>query len=102
MYLVYEYMERGSLKSVLYGAEGEVELGWATRVKLVQGLAQAIAYLHHDCSSPIIHRDISLSNVLLGAEFEPKLSDFGTARLLDPNSSNWTAVVGSYGYMAPG
>ncbi|KAE8664860.1 hypothetical protein F3Y22_tig00112738pilonHSYRG00687 [Hibiscus syriacus] len=64
-------------------------------------LAHAIAYLHHDRTPPIIHRDISSSNVFLEAGFEPKLSDIGTAKLLDPNSSKWTAVVGSIGYMAP-
>ena len=102
LYLVYEYVERGSLRKVLYGAEGEMELGWTTRVKIVQGVAHAIAYLHNDCSLPIVHRDVSLNNILLDSEFEPQLSDFGTARLLSSESSNWTTVAGSYGYMAPG
>ncbi|GLU07796.1 hypothetical protein SLE2022_247430 [Rubroshorea leprosula] len=101
MYLVYDYIERGNLANVLYGVEGEVELGWAARVRIVQGLAHALAYLHHDCSPPIVHRDVSLNNILLESKLEPKLSDFGIARLLDPNSSNWTTVAGSYGYMAP-
>jgi serine/threonine protein kinase len=68
----------------------------------VRGVAHAIAYLHHDCSPPIVHRDISLNNILLETDFEPRLADFGTARLLNAGSSNWTAVAGSYGYMAPG
>ena len=102
MYLIYNYIERGSLGKVLYGEEGNVELGWATRVRIVQGVAHALAYLHHDCSPPIVHRDVTLNNILLESDFEPRLSDFGTARLLDPNTSNWTAVAGSYGYMAPG
>ena len=102
MYLVYNYIERGSLGKVLYGEEGKVELGWATRVTIVRGVAHALAYLHHDCSPPIVHRDVTLNNILLESDFEPRLSDFGTARLLDPNSSNWTAVAGSYGYIAPG
>ncbi|KAK0580545.1 hypothetical protein LWI29_003123 [Acer saccharum] len=101
MFLIYEYVERGSLGKVLYGLEGEVELDWAARVKIVKGVAHAIAYLHHDCSLPIVHRDVSLNNILLESEFEPRLSDFGTARLLNPDSSNWTMVAGSYGYMAP-
>ncbi|XVF46275.1 hypothetical protein PTKIN_Ptkin03bG0014800 [Pterospermum kingtungense] len=103
IYLVYEFVERGSLASALYGSLSQrgAELGWATRVKIVQELAHAIAYLHHDCSPPIIHRDITLKNILLEDEYEPKLSDFGTARLLNPNSSNRTTVAGSYGYMAP-
>ena len=102
LYLVYEYVEWGSLRKVLYGVEGELELGWAKRVKIVQGVAHAIAYLHNDCSLPIVHRDVSVNNTLLESEFEPRLSDFGTARLLSSESSNWTTVTGSYGYMAPG
>jgi hypothetical protein len=102
LYLVYEHVERGSLGKVLYGIEGEVELGWGRRVNTVRGVAHAIAYLHHDCSPPIVHRDISLNNILLETDFEPRLADFGTARLLNTDSSNWTAVAGSYGYMAPG
>ncbi|KAJ9697022.1 hypothetical protein PVL29_008986 [Vitis rotundifolia] len=101
MYLVYNHIERGSLGKVLYGEEGKVELGWATRVRIVRGVAHALAYLHHDCSLPIVHRDVTLNNILLESDFEPRLSDFGTARLLDPTSSNWTAVAGSYGYIAP-
>ncbi|KAF9688512.1 hypothetical protein SADUNF_Sadunf02G0204700 [Salix dunnii] len=101
LYLVYENIERGSLGKVLYGTEGEVELGWGRRVNTVRGVAHAIAYLHHDCSPPIVHRDISLNNILLDTDFEPRLADFGIARLLNTDSSNWTAVAGSYGYMAP-
>ena len=103
MYLVYEYVERGSLGKVLYELDKkEDDLGWDKRIRIVQGLAHALAYLHEDCSPPIVHRDVSLNNVLLEWDFEPRLSDFGTARLLNPDSSNWTAVAGSYGYMAPG
>ncbi|KAF8388271.1 hypothetical protein HHK36_026937 [Tetracentron sinense] len=96
-----EYVERGSLRKVLYGEEGGSELNWVTRVNIIQGVAHATAYLHHDCSPPIVHRDISANNILLETGFEPRLSDFGTARLLSSDSSNWTMVAGSYGYMAP-
>ncbi|GMN49043.1 hypothetical protein TIFTF001_018204 [Ficus carica] len=104
MYLVYEYATRGSLAKALYGnSESNVEnlIDWDARVRIVQGLAHAISYLHHDCSPPIVHRDISLNNVLLEGDFVSRLSDFGIARLLNPDSSNWTGVAGSYGYMAP-
>ena len=101
MYLVYEYAKRGSLGNLLH-SERANDLDWDARVRIVQGLAHAISYLHHDCSPPIVHRDISLNNVLLGSDFVPRLSDFGLARLLKPDSSNWTTVAGSYGYMAPG
>ncbi|KAI8523113.1 hypothetical protein RHMOL_Rhmol13G0049100 [Rhododendron molle] len=101
MYLVYEYIERGSMGKVLYNDDGAVELGWGTRVRIVQGVAHSLAYLHHDCSPPVVHRDVSVNNILLESELQPRLSDFGTARLLNPDSSNWTSVAGSCGYMAP-
>ncbi|XP_050147126.1 MDIS1-interacting receptor like kinase 2-like isoform X18 [Malus sylvestris] len=101
IFLLYEYLERGSLGKALYGIEGVTELGWPYRVNIVQGLARALSYLHHDCSPPIVHRDVTVNNVLLEQDFEPRLSDFGTARLLSIDSSNWTNIVGSLGYMAP-
>nr|KYP62422.1 Receptor-like protein kinase 5 [Cajanus cajan] len=101
MFLVYEHVERGSLGKVLYGEEGKLELRWATRLKIVQGIAHAISYLHTDCSPPIVHRDITLNNILLDSDFGPRLADFGTAKLLSSNTSTWTSVAGSYGYMAP-
>lgn len=57
--------------------------------------------MHHECSPPILHRDISSKNVLLDCEDRPHLSDFGTAKLLRPNSSNWTSFAGTFGYVAP-
>ncbi|CAI9107564.1 OLC1v1006947C1 [Oldenlandia corymbosa var. corymbosa] len=101
MYLVYEYIEKGSLGKLLYDDQKATELDWSKRVRIVQGLAHALAYLHHDCSPPIVHRDVSINNILLESGFEPRLSDFGTAKLLSSDSSNWTTVAGSYGYMAP-
>jgi hypothetical protein len=102
MYLVYEYLERGSLGKTLYSEEGKKKFDWGMRVKVVQGVAHALAYLHHDCNPAIVHRDITVNNILLESEFEPRLSDFGTAKLLGSASTNWTSVAGSYGYMAPG
>ncbi|KAB8112946.1 hypothetical protein EE612_051757, partial [Oryza sativa] len=101
MYLVYEYLERGSLGKTLYGEEGKKKMDWGMRVKVVQGLAHALAYLHHDCNPAIVHRDITVNNILLESDFEPRLCDFGTAKLLGGASTNWTSVAGSYGYMAP-
>jgi hypothetical protein len=102
MYLVYEYLERGSLAKTLYGEDGKKKLDWDVRMKVIQGVAHALAYLHHDCNPPIVHRDITLNNILLESDFEPRLCDFGTAKLLGSASTNWTSVAGSYGYMAPG
>ncbi|CAN4122262.1 unnamed protein product [Withania somnifera] len=89
-FLVYEYVERGSKK-----------LDWLKRVNIIKGVAYALSYMHHDCSPPIVHRDISSSNVLLDSEFEARVSDFGIAKILKPDSSNCTALAGTYGYVAP-
>jgi hypothetical protein len=101
-FLVYEFVERGSLRNVLKNEEQAEEMDWVKRLNLVKGVASALSYMHHDCSPPIIHRDISSNNVLLDSEYEAHVSDFGSARLLMPDSSNWTSFAGTYGYTAPG
>ncbi|KAL5707750.1 non-specific serine/threonine protein kinase [Ranunculus cassubicifolius] len=101
MFLIYEYMERGSLYCVLSSEAEAVELDWSKRVSVVKGVSYALSYMHHDCDQPILHRDISSNNVLLSSELEACVSDFGTARLIQPDSSNQTLVVGTYGYIAP-
>ena len=79
-----------------------VEFEWVKRVNVIKGVANALSYMHHDCLPPIIHRDISSKNILLDSEYEGHISDFGTARLLRPDSSNWTSFAGTFGYTAPG
>ncbi|TYI62131.1 hypothetical protein E1A91_D10G223800v1 [Gossypium mustelinum] len=100
-FLVFEFVEKGSLKMVLSNNEQAEELDWKKRLNVVKGLANALSYMHHDCSQPIIHRDISSNNVLLDSDYEAHVSDFGTAKLLKPDSSNWTSLAGTYGYIAP-
>ncbi|XP_031288203.1 MDIS1-interacting receptor like kinase 2-like [Pistacia vera] len=100
-FLIYEYLEKGSLNKVL-GCEVEAkELGWSKRISILKGVAQALSYLHHDCFPPIVHRDISSKNVLLDLDYEAHVSDFGAAKVLQPGSTNWTVVLGTYGYLAP-
>ncbi|XP_027337408.1 probable leucine-rich repeat receptor-like protein kinase At1g35710 [Abrus precatorius] len=101
MFLVYQYMERGSLFYVLNNDVEAEELNWSMRVNIIKGMAHALSYMHHDCTPPIVHRDVTTSNVLLNSQLEAFVSDFGTARLLDPHSSNQTLVVGTYGYVDP-
>ncbi|KAL4594543.1 hypothetical protein ACB092_12G026300, partial [Castanea dentata] len=99
-FLVYEFMERGSLADRLC-SEGAMELDWPTRIRVVKSVAYALSYMHHDCVPPIIHRDISSKNILLSSDLEAYVSDFGTARFLKPDSYNWTTIAGTYGYLAP-
>lgn len=101
-FLVYEYLERGSLARILDNVEQATELDWSKRINIVKGVVNALCYMHHDCKPPIIHRDISSSNILLDRKYEARVSDFGTARLIKLDSSNWTELAGTYGYIAPG
>ncbi|TYH50911.1 hypothetical protein ES332_D10G237000v1 [Gossypium tomentosum] len=100
-FLVYEFMERGSLRMVLSNNEQAKELDWKKRLNVVKGLANALTYMHHDHSEPIVHQDISSNNVLLDLDYEARVSDFGTARILKPDSFNWTSLASTYGYIAP-
>ncbi|KAM0029566.1 putative protein kinase RLK-Pelle-LRR-XI-1 family [Helianthus debilis subsp. tardiflorus] len=100
-FLVYEYMEKGSLFCALSHSELAVQVDWIKRVNIIKDVAHALAYMHHDCIPPIVHRDISTNNILLNSEMEGFIADFGVARLLDPDSSNETAIVGTLGYIAP-
>nr|XP_048325004.1 MDIS1-interacting receptor like kinase 2-like [Ziziphus jujuba var. spinosa] len=100
--LVYELIEGGSLQNVLKNEEEARAFGWSKRIIVVKGMADALSYMHHDCSPSIIHRDISAQNILLNAERDQAyVSDFGTARILNPDSSNWTSFAGTFGYVAP-
>ncbi|KAL6529995.1 LRR receptor-like serine/threonine-protein kinase hsl2 [Orobanche minor] len=104
--LVYEYMENGSLGDVLHDLEGGgILMDWPKRFAIVMGTAQGLAYLHHDCVPPIMHRDLKSNNILLDEEFRPKVADFGLAKVLrrDVNESGqvMSRVAGSYGYIAP-
>ncbi|KAM7461196.1 hypothetical protein LguiA_029317 [Lonicera macranthoides] len=101
MFLVYEYMERGSLFSALRDDAEAVELDWTKRVTVVKGIAHALSYMHHDCTPPIAHRDISSNNILLNLKQDAFVADFGAARLLSPDSSNQTVIAGTCGYIAP-
>uniref|UniRef100_A0A8I6WZK1 non-specific serine/threonine protein kinase n=1 Tax=Hordeum vulgare subsp. vulgare TaxID=112509 RepID=A0A8I6WZK1_HORVV len=100
-FLVYDYIQHGSLHMTLENDEVAKELDWQKRIALANYVAQAISYLHHECSPPIIHRDITSNNILLDTTFKAFVSDFGTARILKPDSSNWTELAGTYGYIAP-
>ncbi|KAF4370849.1 hypothetical protein G4B88_012649 [Cannabis sativa] len=81
--LMYDYMPNGSLGSILHERTGSNGLEWELRYQILLGAAQGLAYLHHDCVPPIVHRDIKANNILIGLEFEPYIADFGLAKLVD-------------------
>ncbi|KAJ4981478.1 hypothetical protein NE237_032315 [Protea cynaroides] len=100
--LVYEYMPNGSLGEVLHGKRGGY-LKWDTRLKIAKEAARGLCYLHHDCTPLIVHRDVKSNNILLDAEFEAHVADFGLAKFLQDTGTSecMSAIAGSYGYIAP-
>ncbi|KAL1802968.1 hypothetical protein ACET3Z_031615 [Daucus carota] len=99
--LVYEYMENGSLDRFLYGGKRGT-LNWKQRFDIIFGTARGLAYLHEQFHVRIIHRDIKPGNILLDDELQPKIADFGLARLLPEDQSHLnTKFAGTLGYTAP-
>ncbi|KAM1742364.1 hypothetical protein ACFX12_012374 [Malus domestica] len=94
-FLVCEFLERGSLAKILSKAEEAKEVGWRKRVNIVNGVAHALAYMHHDIVPPIVHRDISSKNILLDFEYETFVSDFGIAKffLIILNNTLFVLVI---------
>ncbi|KAG2326529.1 hypothetical protein Bca4012_035482 [Brassica carinata] len=99
--LVYDFMPNGSLDRFLYN-KPEVTLNWKQRINVILGVASGLFYLHEEWEQVVIHRDVKASNVLLDAELNGRLGDFGLARLYDHGSDPQTThVVGTLGYLAP-
>lgn len=98
--LVYEYMEYQSLDKHLFSP---TFLEWKDRFKAALGIAKGLAYLHHECLEWVIHCDVKPGNILLDSEFEPKIADFGLAKLSQRGgkSSDFSQIRGTKGYMAP-
>ncbi|KAI9100275.1 hypothetical protein K1719_024493 [Acacia pycnantha] len=100
-FLVYEYMKNNNVGQFLFG-ENKGSLNWKQRHGIILGTARGLAYLHEGFHICIIHRDIKPSNILLDDDFQPKIADFGLARLLPEDQSHLnTRFAGTMGYTAP-
>lgn len=102
--LVYEYMPYGSLEDHLLDlSQDKKPLDWITRMKIARGAARGLEYLHDTANPPVIYRDFKASNILLDENYNPKLSDFGLAKLgpTGDKSHVSTRVMGTYGYCSP-
>lgn len=104
--LVYKDMPNGTLHDQLHPDDGDVKpMEWSLRLKIGIRAAKGLAWLHHNCNPRIIHRNISSKCILLDETFEPKISDFGLARLMNPVDTHLSTFVngefGDIGYVAP-
>ncbi|XP_038893794.1 putative receptor-like protein kinase At4g00960 [Benincasa hispida] len=102
-FLIYEFLHNGSLQNFIFDPPKRQSLEWATRYKIIGGIARGLVYLHEDSRIKIIHRNLKASNILLDNEMNAKISDFGIARLFasEQTRDDTCTIIGPSGYMAP-
>ncbi|KAL9310273.1 putative protein kinase RLK-Pelle-DLSV family [Arabidopsis thaliana] len=101
--LIYEFMKNKSLDTFVFDSKKRLEIDWPKRFDIIQGIARGLLYLHRDSRLRIIHRDLKVSNILLDEKMNPKISDFGLARMFHGTEyqDKTRRVVGTLGYMSP-
>ncbi|KAF3340662.1 putative receptor-like protein kinase [Carex littledalei] len=101
--LIYEYMPNGSLDNYIYSENPKAVLGWEKLYEIAIGIARGLEYLHRGCNARIVHFDIKPQNILLDEDFNPKIADFGLAKLCPPKESiiSMAEMRGTIGYIAP-
>ncbi|KAJ4789968.1 Cysteine-rich receptor-kinase-like protein [Rhynchospora pubera] len=103
--LCYEYLPNGSLDKTLFATDDVKSgwLNWTNRFKIIKGICRGLFYLHEESPLKIVHRDLKASNILLDRDMNPKISDFGLARLFDRDKTHTVTanVAGTFGYIAP-
>ncbi|KAI5400978.1 hypothetical protein KIW84_065716 [Lathyrus oleraceus] len=101
--LIYEFVPNKSLDYIIFDPIKRANLNWERRFKIIKDIARGLLYLHEDSRLQIVHRDLKTSNILLDDEMNPKITDFGIARLFAAKQTHGmtSTIIGTYGYMAP-
>ncbi|KAF2588678.1 hypothetical protein F2Q70_00040233 [Brassica cretica] len=100
--LVYEFIPNGNLFQHIHEESDDYTMIWGVRLRIAVDIAGAISYLHSAACSPVYHRDVKSTNIMLDEKYRAKVSDFGTSRSVTVDHTHWTTVIsGTVGYVDP-